>query len=72
MLRHLVETDGFPQERIVALSYGSARPLASATGTTDADLALNRRVDVVVLSNQEDAIRKLIPQVLGSTTTASG
>ncbi|QJA00424.1 flagellar motor protein MotB [Leifsonia sp. PS1209] len=72
VLRHLVETDGFPQERIVALSYGSARPLASATGTTDADLALNRRVDVVVLSNQEDAIRKLIPQVLGSTTTASG
>ncbi|MET3565767.1 MULTISPECIES: OmpA/MotB family protein [Microbacteriaceae] len=66
VLRHLVEVNGFPQERIAAVSFGSARPVAGHTGTTDSDLAQNRRVDVVVLSSQPDAIRKLIPQALQS------
>jgi chemotaxis protein MotB len=69
VLRHLVEVDTFPQERIAAVSYGSARPLASATGTSDTDLAANRRVDVVVLSNQPDEVRKLIPQALAQPAT---
>ncbi|MBN9632802.1 flagellar motor protein MotB [Leifsonia sp. TF02-11] len=68
VLRRLVESDGFPAERIAAVSYGSARPLANATGSTDQDLALNRRVDVVVLSNQPERIRALIPQALQGTT----
>lgn len=68
MLRRLVEADGFPAERIAAVSYGSARPLANATGNTDQDLALNRRVDVVVLSNQPERIRALIPRALQATT----
>jgi chemotaxis protein MotB len=69
VLRHLVEVNGFPQERIVALSYGSARPVAGHTGTSDGDLAQNRRVDVVVLSGQPDAVRALIPQALTAETT---
>jgi chemotaxis protein MotB len=72
VLRHLVEANGFPQERIAAVSYGSARPLATATGTTDADLAINRRVDVVVLSNQPDRVRALIPDVLKSEPVGAG
>ncbi len=72
VLRHLVENDGFPQGRIAAVSYGAARPLPTATGTTDQDLAANRRVDVVVLSNQPDTVRALIPQALGTGTASAG
>lgn len=72
VLRHLVESDAFPAERIAAVSFGSARPMANATGTTDQDLALNRRVDVVVLSSQPDRIRELIPQALQTGTTPAG
>jgi chemotaxis protein MotB len=73
VLRHLVEVDTFPQERIAAVSFGSARPLPTATGSTDQDLAANRRVDVVVLSNQPDKVRALIPQALTAPTgTATG
>jgi chemotaxis protein MotB len=68
VLRHLVESDGFPQERILAISYGSARPLDTARGTSDQELALNRRVDIVVLSNQPERIRQLIPQALQQGT----
>ena len=64
VLRHLVEADGFPAARIGAVSYGSARPVATATGSSDQDLAENRRVDVVVLSDQPDRVRNLIPEVL--------
>lgn len=71
VLRHLVETNGFPQARIAAVSYGSARPLANATGMTAADLAANRRVDVVVLSNQPERIRELIPEALGNGTAGA-
>lgn len=70
VLRHLVEANGFPQDRIAAVSFGSARPVEGHTGTTDADLAQNRRVDVVVLSAQPDQIRKLIPQALQSPPPA--
>jgi chemotaxis protein MotB len=67
VLRHLVEVNGFPQNRIAAVSFGSARPVDGYTGTSANDFAQNRRVDVVVLSAQADAIRKLIPQALQST-----
>jgi chemotaxis protein MotB len=60
VLRYLVESSGFAQDRIEAVGFGSARPLAS--GTDPASLSLNRRVDIVVLSDKEDAVRALIPQ----------
>jgi chemotaxis protein MotB len=60
VLRYLVESNGFAQDKIEAVGFGSARPLAS--GTDPASLSLNRRVDIVVLSDKEDAVRALIPQ----------
>jgi chemotaxis protein MotB len=65
VLRHLVETGGLPQDRIAAVGYGSARPIA--TGTSPQELAVNRRVDIVVLSTQSDAVRALIPDIVAKT-----
>jgi chemotaxis protein MotB len=65
VLRHLVETGGLPQDRIAAVGYGSARPIA--TGTSLQELAVNRRVDIVVLSTQSDAVRALIPDIVAKT-----
>ncbi|AMM19713.1 hypothetical protein AX769_05565 [Frondihabitans sp. PAMC 28766] len=61
VLRDLVERGGMPADRIQSVGFGSSRPLAS--GTTDADLAKNRRVDIVVLSNQTDDVNALIPKI---------
>lgn len=63
VLRRLVEQGGIPQQSILAVGYGSARPIS--TGNTFDDQAQNRRVDVVVLSDQSDAVRELIPEVVG-------
>lgn len=61
VLRYLVEQGGIADTRVGAVGYGSARPLT--TGNTAADYAQNRRVDIVVLSNQPEAVRALIPEV---------
>ncbi|POH61472.1 hypothetical protein C3B59_12580 [Cryobacterium zongtaii] len=65
VLRNLVERTGVAQERIGAIGYGSARPVD--TGDDLAAMARNRRVDVVLLSNQPDSVRALIPSVLNGT-----
>jgi chemotaxis protein MotB len=62
VLRHLVERAGVDQKRIGAIGYGSARPVDM--GDDLAAMARNRRVDVVMLSNQPDSVRALIPSVL--------
>lgn len=62
VLRHMVERDGLPGARIGATGYGSSRP--ANTGTADADYEQNRRVDVVVLSDQPENVRALIPEAL--------
>lgn len=62
VLRRLVEYGGVPQVRVGAVGYGAARP--AAAGETLEDMAQNRRVDVVVLSNLPDSARALIPHVL--------
>jgi chemotaxis protein MotB len=69
VLRHLVEDSGLAEHRIAAVGFGSARPLAA--GTTPEALAANRRVDIMVLSAQPEAVRALIPEVLGGTLTAA-
>lgn len=63
VLRHLVERDGMPPTRISAVGYGDARPVAH--GMDDASLALNRRVDLVVLSGAPETVRELLPVVAG-------
>jgi chemotaxis protein MotB len=62
VLRRLVENGHVGQERIGAIGYGSARPVA--TGGSEADMAANRRVDIVVISDQPESVRALIPSVL--------
>lgn len=65
VLRHVVEVGGVPQERIAAVGFGSARPIA--TGTSPDQLAVNRRVDIVILSKESDAVRELLPRIVNKT-----
>jgi len=67
VLRYLVEQSGIGEQRVAAVGFGSARPLAA--GTTPDALAANRRVDIMVLSAQPEAVRALIPDVLSGTLT---
>lgn len=60
--RAMVEQGGLPGERVGATGYGSSRP--ARKGTSDADYRQNRRVDVVVLSDQPEQVRALIPEAL--------
>ena len=70
VLRDLVERGGMADEHIQAVGFGSSRPLA--TGGTDADLASNRRVDIVVLSNQSDDVSALLPSLEAAAESAGG
>lgn len=58
----MVERGGLPGRRIGATGYGSSRP--ASPGHADADYRQNRRVDVVVLSDQPESVRALIPEAL--------
>ncbi|MCI4658670.1 OmpA/MotB family protein [Cryobacterium zhongshanensis] len=62
VLRRLVESGGVAGERISAIGYGSTRSVTTAD-SLDA-MAQNRRVDVVLLSSEPDAVRALIPSIL--------
>jgi chemotaxis protein MotB len=74
VVRFLTERSGIAASRAGAIGFGSARPLSS--DLTAAGTALNRRVDVVVLSSEPDVIRDLLPDVLAgrseTTTVSSG
>jgi len=59
--RMLVET-GWLERDSRGTTYGSARP--ASTGDSPSDIALNRRVDIVVLSAQPDSVRQAIPGVV--------
>jgi chemotaxis protein MotB len=50
VLRFLVDSTGFAPTRISAVGYGHYRPVAS--NDTSEDMAKNRRVDIVILSEQ--------------------
>jgi len=65
VVRYFVERGGVAQGRAAAVGYGSARPVAGGETT------LNRRVDVVVLSKQPDAVRALIPGLLAAEDSAA-
>lgn len=62
VLRYLMESGGIDYSRIKAVGYGESRPLTA--GGTAAELAQNRRVDIVVLSGQSEAVRQLMPGVV--------
>ncbi|WNB85234.1 flagellar motor protein MotB [Cellulomonas sp. ATA003] len=65
VLRHLVEVDGLPGERISAVGYGDTRPLDP--GTSPEALATNRRVDLVIHSGMPETVRGLFPSVVDGT-----
>ncbi len=60
VLRRMVEHDGIAPNRVRAIGYGDAYP--AATEGPDA-LDLNRRVDIVVMSEQPETGRQLMPSV---------
>jgi chemotaxis protein MotB len=70
VLRDLVERGGVPADTIQSVGFGSSRPLVQ--GSTDADLALNRRVDIVVLSNQGQDVSALMPAIAAAEDKANG
>lgn len=63
VLRHFVEKNGVAGSRIEATGFGDARPVAD--GTDEQSLAMNRRVDVVVLSSAPEQVRALVPAIAG-------
>ena len=67
VLRYLMEPGGIDYSRIKAVGYGESRPLTA--GSTAAELAQNRRVDIVVLSAQSEAVRQLMPAVVNGEIT---
>lgn len=62
VVRHLVEHQGIAGDRIGAMGYGSSRSVND--NSTEPLRELNRRVDIVVLSDQPEQVRALIPDVL--------
>ena len=64
VLRHFVEADGLAANRVEAVGFGDARPMA--TGSDADSLAVNRRVDVVVVSGASDQVRALVPGIVNA------
>lgn len=69
VLRRMVESGGVNPATIGAVGYGSSRPLSS--GTSPADFAQNRRVDIIALSNASESVRALIPDVVSGKIPGS-
>lgn len=67
VLRHLVEVGRVRGDHVQAVGYGDARPVAE--GDSAADLARNRRVDIVVLSDAEEEVRALIPDIVAGQSS---
>ncbi|WDF33772.1 flagellar motor protein MotB [Arthrobacter agilis] len=63
VVRNLIDTGGVPAPRLSAVGYGESRPLAA--GTSESELELNRRVDIVVHSGEPESVRALIPEIAG-------
>ncbi|MGY5884500.1 flagellar motor protein MotB [Modestobacter lacusdianchii] len=59
VLRHLAESDGIPDTRMSAAGYGSTRPLVPDSDPSY--VTVNRRVDVVVLSDASATANALLP-----------
>jgi chemotaxis protein MotB len=62
VLRYLVDRGHVRPGTIGAVAFGSARQVND--DSTEALMELNRRVDVVVLSDQPEVVRALIPEAL--------
>ena len=70
VLRYLVDRGSVTPGRIGAVAFGSARQVND--DSTEALMELNRRVDVVVLSDNPESVRALIPDALKAKAATSG
>jgi len=61
VLRYLAQEAEVPAKRIQSVGYGSSRPIAK--GTSAKALAMNRRVDIVVLSQADEKVRKQLKRM---------
>jgi len=62
VLRFMVDRGGIAPGTIGAVAFGSARQVND--DSTPELMELNRRVDIVIISDQPDVVRALIPEVL--------
>ncbi|MDJ0319341.1 flagellar motor protein MotB [Pseudarthrobacter sp. PS3-L1] len=62
VLRYLVDNGGIAPASVGAVAFGSARQVND--DSTEALMELNRRVDIVVVSDKPETIRALIPEAL--------
>lgn len=62
VLRFMVDRGGIAPGAIGAVAFGSARQVND--DSTPELMELNRRVDIVIISDQPDVVRALIPEVL--------
>jgi chemotaxis protein MotB len=69
VVRFFVERSGVAAGRVGSVGYGSARPVAA--GADAVSIALNRRVDIVVLSSQPEEIRSLVSDLHDQLTTGA-
>lgn len=65
--RRLAEVGGIPGERLQAIGFSDTRPLA--TGDDAASLAMNRRVDIVVITAATGEAREQLAQLLSEAQT---
>src|SRR5690625_121328 len=68
VLRRMVEHGDIAPTRVRAVGYGDAYP--AAEGESTEALAQNRRVDVVVLSDEPEQVRALLPELADATEGA--
>lgn len=63
--RYLTESGHIAANRLGATAYSSARP---ATGSaTEAEREQNRRVDIVFVSDESDAVRQIVAEMAGGS-----
>ncbi len=65
VLRYMVDRGGIPPATIGAVAFGSARQVND--DSTPELMERNRRVDIVIISDQPDVVRALIPEALKLT-----
>ena len=67
VVRYLQSDDDIPAGRLSATGYGSSRPMYPSQDKRS--IRFNRRVDVVLVSDQPSAVRALVPQIAPKLST---
>ncbi len=69
VLRHLAESDGLPESRLSAAGFAATRPLLP--DTDPASVSVNRRVDLVVLSDASTEANAQLPGLAAESARTS-